>query len=122
MAIANNFSLLLGRVWYVVPYLYVIIGASRSEPHTYHSYEKNRCTYVCMCVCMYVRECVCSDYVIHVLIMQLRMCKEVSMCAHKLGKDRQRSPRVNPKINVAHLTKYSYHELWSSLQGVFEAD
>ena len=45
------------------------IGASRSEPHINHSYEKNRCTYVCMYVCMcvairrprvYYAVCVCA--------------------------------------------------------------
>ena len=96
-----------------------IIGASRSKPHTYHSYEKilYLCMYVCMYVCMW-------RYVVHVLVTQLRMCKRVSMRAHKAGKDRQRSPRVNSKCsspNHRYCVWPNKVQLWSS-QGVFEAD
>ena len=79
-----------------------IIGASRSKPHTYHSYEKIAvlcmyvCIYVCVCVVLAIRHPRAHHTVAHCACANAR----VSMRVHKLGKDRQRSPRVNSKCTV----------------------
>ena len=64
---------------------------------------------------MYVCECVIRRPRAHHAIAHVQASKH-DMRAHKLGKDRQHSPRVNSKRSSPNKV-----QLWSSLD-VFEAD
>ena len=95
----------------LIQLLCVIIGASRSEPHINHSYEKIAVhLYVCIYVCMYVRTYVrCMQrYVIHVVIAHAR---------NRCGKDRQHWLHVNSKCSSPRPTTM---DSWR--KGSFSAD
>ena len=101
-----------GFRWYLDiqlwPCSFVLLGRAEASPTLITHTRK------LLYLCMYVYECVYSErYVVHVLIMQLRICKRVSMRAHKLDKDRQCSPCVNSKCSSPNKVQERPGHFWS---------